>query len=305
MTSQDMGEGEGARICAIVVSFNRAALLAETLDSVLGQTQACDILVVDNASTDNSRCVIEKIKAGNARVRTLYLSKNIGGAGGFHTGLKEAWGLGYQQFWLLDDDTVADVMALARLVTARDVVIASAGRPPAFVCSNVRWRDGTACRMNVPALARDWLDMARNGLPYLPVRYASFVSLLVSREAVKTFGLPLHQYFIWFDDSEFTHRISKETPGLLVLDSLVEHKTPRNDSTGLDLVNEDNLWKYEYGYRNQASFILQQAGLRKYLKFLKKAVFFRPRAMLAWRSRLRLIKAILKGYRFRPPVEYP
>lgn len=44
------------KICAIVVTYNRKILLKQSLQALLDQTVTdFDILVVDNASTDNTR----------------------------------------------------------------------------------------------------------------------------------------------------------------------------------------------------------------------------------------------------------
>ena len=48
------------RVCVIVVNQNRAALLSRCLDSLRRQTFfPSEILVVDNASTDDSRRVVK------------------------------------------------------------------------------------------------------------------------------------------------------------------------------------------------------------------------------------------------------
>jgi hypothetical protein len=99
--------------------------------------------------------------------------------------------------------------------------------------------------------------------------------------------------------------ISTETPGLLVLDSVVEHLIQTNMSVDLRQLNANNLWKYENGYRNQASFLLRQFGFGKYFRFLKKTILARTNARMTMGQRLRLVAAILRGYRFEPAVEFP
>ena len=42
------------RIAAVVVTYNRLPLLQKCIASLRGQTVDCDILVVDNASTDGT-----------------------------------------------------------------------------------------------------------------------------------------------------------------------------------------------------------------------------------------------------------
>ena len=59
----------------------------------------------------------------------------------------------------------------------------------------------------------------------LLLRFATFVSVALRREAIDRFGLPLAHYFIWGDDVEFTARILRDEPGYLVPESLVYHCT--------------------------------------------------------------------------------
>lgn len=43
------------RVAAVVVTYNRKELLAQCIKALLGQQNAvCDILIVDNASTDGT-----------------------------------------------------------------------------------------------------------------------------------------------------------------------------------------------------------------------------------------------------------
>lgn len=299
-----MPENNSTKTCAIIVSHNRPVLLKESIESVRRQSTPCDILIIDNNSEPTTREVIVAAQATDPNTHAVFLSKNVGGAGGFHRGLKHAWRLGYDSFWLMDDDTVASHDALQKLLVAREAVCSSTGRDPAFVCSNVRWLDGTACKMNVPVLAASWLDHAQAGAPYLPVRYASFVSLLVSRKIVKEYGLPLEEYFIWFDDSEYTYRISKDANGIIALDSLVLHKTINNVHNNIKFATEENLWKYEFGVRNKSSFIIRNFGFGKYLKNLRKTALEIFRSNLKWKIKQKILRATAMGITFSPEVKY-
>ena len=59
----------------------------------------------------------------------------------------------------------------------------------------------------------------------LPVRNVSFVSMMMHRDLVSKYGLPVKSYFIWNDDVEYTARITRNESGVIVLDSIVVHKT--------------------------------------------------------------------------------
>ena len=70
------------------------------------------------------------------------------------------------------------------------------------------------------------------------VTQCSFVSVLIPRWVMEAFGLPYKEYFIWFDDAEYTLRITKACPGVEVLDSVVLHDMGVNQGVNYSMVNE-------------------------------------------------------------------
>lgn len=80
-------------ISVVVPVFNAAATLRRTLDSALAQSHArLEILVIDDASSDGSRVIIEEHAALDARVRPILLPRNGGVAGARNAGLDAATG---------------------------------------------------------------------------------------------------------------------------------------------------------------------------------------------------------------------
>ncbi|MDX6368270.1 MAG: rhamnopyranosyl-N-acetylglucosaminyl-diphospho-decaprenol beta,3/1,4-galactofuranosyltransferase, partial [Nocardioidaceae bacterium] len=105
------------RVVAVVVTWNRRELLAESLRAILRQTDPPEqTIVVDNASDDGTAELLRRDFASLDVVSTL---TNLGGAGGFAVGLDRALRTGCDAVWLMDDDTVPEPTALAALLTAR------------------------------------------------------------------------------------------------------------------------------------------------------------------------------------------
>lgn len=210
------------RVCAVVVTRNRCDLLRRCVQALAVQSRPLDqILVVDNASDDGSP---EMVRAEFPGVQLLRLEQNRGGAGGFHDGAAWAHERGFGWLWLLDDDTLAEADALEALLAGAD---RAPGGVPLLVASAVLWKDGHLHPMNLGlprwrARAALAAGVAR-GL--LLMRYVTFVSVAIRREAIDRFGLPLPHYFIRTDDVEFTARVLKDEPGYLVPESRVCHWT--------------------------------------------------------------------------------
>ncbi len=186
------------------------------------------MLVVDNASGEETQSVL----ASHPAVEVLRLADNVGGSGGFRAGVEHAHRSGYDWLWLLDDDTLADPGCLAALLDGA----ARAPRPPDVMTSVVRWKDGRLHPMNLPwpRLRRrgDYAEGAAAGLAL--IRATTFVSTMVHRRAVETFGYPPGHYFIWLDDIAYTGRILRDGYGYLAPESLAVHWTPEPYDTVTD-----------------------------------------------------------------------
>ena len=219
----DASSSPAPAVFAVVVTYNRKALLAECLQALAAQTHPPDrTIVVDNASTDDTA---DYVRGEHPEVQLLALPDNQGGAGGFHEGLKAAHAAGAEWIWLMDDDTIAEPDALEQLLSARDDL--GPLREPALLSSKVVWTDGSLHPMNHPGFVNNRLDWfvtaSAHGL--LPLRAATFVSLLVHRSAIDELGLPHKHFFIWSDDIEYTARVTRRRAGYLVPRSVVVHKT--------------------------------------------------------------------------------
>lgn len=215
------------RVCAVVVTYNRKELLRECLEALKGQTRKVDyILVVDNASTDGTG---EMLRAEFPEVEALRLPENQGSAGGFHEGMKRAHGMGFDWLWLMDDDTIPREDALEELLLAAERAEGVLGHKPDFLSSRALWTDGRLHPMNLQSLRRDLPDLlfALLEVGLAPIRGASFVSLLVHRGAVEAYGYPRKEFFVWNDDVEYTHRITRKGVGVLAPRSTVLHKSGR------------------------------------------------------------------------------
>ena len=208
---------------AIVITRNRRELLRECLEALLGQTRAADaVLVVDNASTDGTRQMLAEKFPG---VQLLALEVNEGASGGFHEGMRRGLELGFSWLWVMDDDTIPEPTALERLLAARERLD---GLPePVMLASRIVWTDGRLHPLNPPGLRLGDMDLmvraSARGL--LPLRWNTFPSTLLKREALERHGLPLKHFFLWSDDIEHSARLLRDEVGYVVADSVAQHKT--------------------------------------------------------------------------------
>ena len=238
-------------VAAVIVTYNRKALLKDCLRAVLAQTRAVDaIYLIDNASTDGTpeMLVVEGFLA-EPRLRHCRQGDNLGGAGGFARGIELARP-GHDWLWLMDDDTIPRPTALAALMRVAE---RPWHRRPALLASRVEWSDGSLHPMNRVKPLRGYRVDRR----VHPIRACSFVSCLVATWAVDEVGLPIAAYRLWMDDVEYTHRLCRDHPGMAVRDSVVEHRTGAAGS--VFEASHDRVYLF---VRNSLWFILRSPALR-------------------------------------------
>lgn len=288
---------------AVVVTYNRMEMLCRCIQCIRQQKDsACDILVIDNASTDGTEKMIrEMLQTGS--LHYFNTGKNIGGAGGFNYGLKKAWELGYRYFWLMDDDTFPEETALSELMRADERLQSNYG----FLSGAAYWTDGNLCSMNIQkrTLTKKQTDFSS---PNPDVIMATFVSFFFTRAVLEKVGLPIKEFFIWADDFEYSRRISRELPCYLVPASRVIHAMQSNQKVGIERDDLNRMWRYRYLYRNEV-YVYRREGLRGWSYLLLRM------ALHSWRiiteggaSKKEKLHTIWSSFRaglfFHPGIEY-
>lgn len=285
------------RICAVVVTFNRKELLEECLAALLSQTRPLDeIIVTDNASTDGTEDIIRTRFADITYVR---LAENIGGAGGFHEGMKLAFEKGHDWIWVMDDDAIPMADALEKLTNCpmmpEDEVYALA--------SAVLNRDGSTFLthhrrvFDAKTLKERVIGAERYEDDYFQMDTASFVGLLIRREAIEKVGLPLKHFFIRFDDTEYSLRVREKGIMLTVSDSRVVHDEHGASSDKSTLRRQPFDWRDYYGFRNRIYTYKKhsRSGLRFYRNLFIDTLLVIGVILVFRHSKFQSTKILLRG----------
>lgn len=298
------------KVAAVVVTYNRKELLRECLQALLVQTRPLDeIIVIDNASIDGTDQIVP---IEFSQVTYVRLPENIGGAGGFHEGMRLAYEKGHDWIWVMDDDVIPSPDALESLL-----LVSIEGEQIGLLCSHVVWRDGSPHIMNVPQVSALISYRGNHLIPFnqhverglIRIRACSFVSALVSKHALEIVGLPIKEMFIYGDDIEFTTRLCKQFACYYVVRSKVLHNTKDNRGVDLMMVSSDQLWRYFYEVRNM-TYLHRKRGIMSLVGFcLAHWPLYLRKALKRRQGRLRAIniclKGLLFGLTFRPRIEFP
>ncbi|MCB1388711.1 MAG: glycosyltransferase [Rhodobacteraceae bacterium] len=211
--------GGTERLVAVVVTYRRPEQLQVTLAALLAARELDAVVVVDNASADETGPWLASLH--DPRLHVLTLDSNRGGAGGFEAGMRRAMEtLAPDWLVVMDDDARPEPGALTAFraldLTGYDGFAAA-----------VRHPDGTLCEMNRPTfnpfrhpriLLRTLMgggrgafhlgeaDFARPGLR--PVDGASFVGFFVRARTVAAMGYPDPALFLYGDDAIYTQGLT-------------------------------------------------------------------------------------------------
>ncbi|WP_223648491.1 glycosyltransferase family 2 protein [Hymenobacter psoromatis] len=235
-------------VAAVLVTYNRLADLQLCLDSLRRQTRPLDrIFVINNGSTDGTA---EWLATQPDLAVTT--QANLGGAGGFATGIQTGYDAGYTWLWCMDDDCLAEPDALAQLLASPNLgpciknamsVSASNSEELAFFVDrpNQNYRKVT--------------DMTSHDLVYGVASF--FNGTLVHSEVVKAIGVPDKSLFIWGDEVEYMTRAQKNGFPIVTVPRSVFYHPASFDRDGIPW---PAAWKQYYAVRNQRRVLQNQFG---------------------------------------------
>lgn len=299
---------QNEKVGIVVVTYNRLKLLQEEIQALRKQTyRDFQIIVVNNGSTDNTADWLKL--QGDLIVIT---QENLGGAGGFFTGMKYvAEDASFTFCWIMDDDVICSANALEELVDAYNKKT-----DLGFVCSKVIGIDG--CPMNTPIIDdretsngyADYSDLIAYNM--IKVKEATFVSVLFHTKIIHEIGLPYKEFFIWGDDTEYTKRVSLSHDCYMACNSVVIHKRVIQKSLSFVFEkNPDRLKFYKYKIRNDGFVLFKYDSLyqkrrhrvKYYLNSIKYSMMLLIKGELL-HAKINL-GATLDLIRFKPVVIYP
>ena len=221
------------KVCAVVVTYNRKALLVECLEGLLKQTrEIASIYLIDNASTDETEkilfekgyiealppqdidrpwektCMVSNL-TNTATVAFHYvkMDRNTGGAGGFYEGMKRAYEKGYAWLWLMDDDVEPKSDALEKMLQYRSF--------SGCIHPVKKYEDGESFAWNgyvcdkYGLIVRERENFKDKGFSI--VNYGCFEGMLISRDIIKKAGYPQKEFFLSGDDAYYGYMASKYT----------------------------------------------------------------------------------------------
>jgi GT2 family glycosyltransferase len=238
----------------VVVTYNRRKLLSECISALKNQTRSLDkILVVNNGSTDDTSEWLDQQDGIE-----FISQENVGSAGGFNEGIKNAYEGKYSWIWLMDDDGYPKENALEKLLDndpeelcLRNCIVLNKDDKKSLV-----WKTGKFT-------SYEHVDQK------VIMNYAHpFNGTMIHRKIVERVGLPRKQLFLWGDEGEYLYRIIKlnKIPCCTISDSI--HYHPATSFSYKNDWNFNSGWKMYYYVRNRYHILVSKFCKSKVLAFM-------------------------------------
>lgn len=197
----------------VICNYNKADYVVKCIEAVLASDyKDFDVYVVDNASTDDS---VEAVRMRfGQKVQLLCNCENLGGSGGFNTGLRKIRQMDYKYVLCLDNDAQVTPTAIGAL---RDFLemhpeVGMAGSK-VFHTQYPEYIQQMGLRIRFDCFSAETLYADRlDGEDIPKVVYCDTVaacSVMLPMKVLREVGLMPEDNFIYWDDMEWGYRVSK------------------------------------------------------------------------------------------------
>lgn len=235
--SQQKADGEGAPVVWVVtLGFNNAQDTIECLTS-LSASQGVQIrlLFTDNNSSDDS---VARVLAEIPSAHVIQTGANLGFARGFNVGLDYCLQQGADYVFMINNDTVVAPDCVARLLeAARAQPQAGILVPKIYYHDHPKtiWSAGSRFRPFPPAIIMRKTQGDDDGRfdADLHLDYTTTCALMLSRAFLERVGLLDRDYFILYDDYDWSIRAREQGFGIrLVPEAHLWHKVSKSSGVG-------------------------------------------------------------------------
>lgn len=203
------------KIAIILVNYNGRQYNTACIESLLKQQNICEIkiIVVDNASQDDSMQIIQKRYEADDRIETIYLDDNYGFSYANNVGIRRAieWNTDY--VLLLNNDTEAEEDLLSQLMACSKRHPDSMIVPKIYYSDrrNVIWSAGGAMSPLIRKVHHIGLDQEDKGQfdREQMVEFATGCCLLIPILVIIRAGFLDERFFLYYEDTEYSFRLRK------------------------------------------------------------------------------------------------
>lgn len=250
----------------VILNWNNAQDTLECLDSLKKLSAPCEILLVDNGSTDDS---VERIRTAYPSLPIIENGQNLGYAAGNNRGIEAALANGAELIVLLNNDTIVATHFLEALQTAAiDHPTAGAFGAKIYFYDEpaTLWHAGGDVdrkKLRCYHIGCGDADSDKQHENVRPIGYACGCAIALRAEALRQVGLLDPAYFLLWEEIDLCWRLKKYGwECLFVPKARVWHKISASFPEG----NRGPFWQYHY-FRSRLLFLKRHFSHKERLLF--------------------------------------
>ncbi len=215
----------------VIVTYNRIEKLQKALSAYDKQTQLFrSLIVVNNNSTDGTADYLAKWNETPSPYKkyVINLPENKGGAGGFYEGQTFALSLNPDWIYVSDDDAYPAIDMFEQFYSFCKKVET---KTTAAICAIVKNMDNTiAYSHRGKIIMKKRIKMQRTDITKqeyqketVRIDFLSYVGSFINSQAIKEVGICDPRFFIFYDDSEHSLRLTKFGPMFCCSNIIIHH----------------------------------------------------------------------------------
>ena len=202
------------KIGLVTITFNSANVLQPFLDCVWSQSHENLLLyVVDNASDDATRSILKN--ESDTRLRVVNNDINFGVAKANNQGIEKALAEGCDQVLIINNDVEFESTLIEKLIKVQKEIGCSLVSTKIMYYNNPDhiWYSGSwfIKKKGYLPLHRGMKELDEGQYDEIvEVEYAPTCCLLVKKQVFEDIGIMNEDYFVYFDDTDFSYRVWKD-----------------------------------------------------------------------------------------------
>lgn len=203
------------KLAVILVNYNGKQYNEACIESLLKQRGGCEtkIVIVDNASQDDSMQIIQECFGGDSRIETILLDDNYGFSYANNIGIRRAGEWGADYVLLLNNDTEVREDLLSELLACADRHPNSMVAPKIYYSDhrNVIWSAGGSVSPIIRKVRHIGLDQEDTGQfdQERRIGFATGCCLLLPKAVIDRAGFLDERFFLYYEDTEYCFRLQK------------------------------------------------------------------------------------------------
>lgn len=261
------------QIGIIICNYNKRDFVIECVKHVFHSSyQKIDIIVVDNASNDNSVLALKE-EFGDS-INLIVNSENLGGSGGFNTGINFALQKDYKYIMLLDNDAFVrkDTIEKMYYFLENNIEVGMLGSK-IYSMDNENQIQEFGAEIDFVHYNMNQMYVGEIDCEELPeivwCDYVPACAMMLRTEAIRNVGIMDEDFFVYWDDIEWGYRFKLAGYKVAALgNATVVHK--------MGAALRTNTAGTYYFWRNRIRFFLryiEKNKIENFQRYIKEELF--------------------------------